>query len=398
MPRRTCLFFILIAAAAAGLSLSCSRSAPPAGRDSAQAPESRETGEESGKARIVRLTDDQVRQSGIRLEAAGPGRLDETLNLPGEVEVNSDRMAHIVPRVPGVVREVFKNLGDPVHAGETMAVLDSRELADAKSAYLAARERVALAQANFRREEQLWQKRVSAEQEYLQAKNALAEATIEQEAAEQKLHSLGFSDDYLADMAQHPQAVLTRYAIIAPFDATIIDKHITLGEVIRDDTSVFLIADLRTVWIVLNVSQQDLPGIRKGQAVRISAGPGLPEADGVISFISVTMGDQTRTTPVRVVLPNPDSRWRPGQFVTGTVSVSDREVPVAIAKDAVILVDGQPCVFVKGSGGFAPRPVSPGRTDGRRVEIVSGLAPGEVYAASGVFTLKAELDKPVAEE
>ena len=261
-------------------------------------------------------------------------------------------MAHIVPRVPGVVREVFKNLGDPVRAGETMAVLDSRELADAKSAYLAARERVALAQANYRREEQLWQKKISAEQEYLQAKNALAEASIEQEAAEQKLHSLGFSDDYLEDMAQHPRAVLTRYEITAPFDATIIDKHITLGEVIRDDTSVFLIADLRTVWIVLNVSQQDLPGIRKGQAVHVSGGAGMPEADGVISFISVTMGDQTRTTPVRVVLPNPEGRWRPGQFVTGTVSVSDREVPVAAPRDAVILVDGQPCVFVKGAAGF----------------------------------------------
>lgn len=396
MARRISLYLFLIAAAAAGLSLSCSRPAAPAGASEASDPGER--GEAPGKDRIVRLTESQVHQSGIRLQTAGPGRLDATLNLPGEVEVNSDRMAHIVPRVPGVVREVFKNLGDLVRAGETMAVLDSRELADAKSAYLAARERVLLAQANYNREEMLWKKKISAEQEYLQAKNALAEARIEQEAAEQKLHSLGFSDDYLADMAQHPQAVLTRYEIAAPFDATIIDKHITLGEVIRDDTSVFLIADLRTVWIVLNVSQQDLPGIRKGQAVRVSGGPGTPEADGVISFISVTMGDQTRTTPVRVVLPNPGGLWRPGQFVTGTVSVSGREVPVTVPKDAVILVDGQPTLFVKGPDGFRPRPVAPGRTDGRQLEITSGLAPGEVYAAAGVFTLKAELDKPVAED
>ncbi len=396
IAKRICMSFILMAAAAAGLFLSCSKPAAPAGAEEAAKPDEKE--EAPGQDRIVRLTDDQIRRSGIRLQTAGPGRLDATLSLPGEVEVNSDRMAHIVPRVPGVVREVFKNLGDPVRAGETMAVLDSRELADAKSAYLAARERVLLAQANYSREEQLWQKKVSAEQEYLQAKNALAEARIEQEAAEQKLHSLGFSDDYLADMAQHPQAVLTRYEIVAPFDATIIDKHITLGEVIRDDTSVFLIADLRTVWIVLNVSQQDLPGIRRGQVVRVSGGPGTPDAGGVISFISVTMGDQTRTTPVRVVLPNPDGRWRPGQFVTGRVSVSDREAPVAVPKDAVILVDGQTTIFVKGPEGFLPRPVTPGRTDGRQVEITSGLAPGEVYAAAGVFTLKAELDKPEAEE
>jgi cobalt-zinc-cadmium efflux system membrane fusion protein len=299
--------------------------------------------------------------------------------------------------VPGVVIEVRKNLGDTVQPGEVMAVLDSRELADAKTAYLAARERVALARATHLREEQLWQKRISAEQEYLAAKNAFAEAVIEMDSAEQKLHSIGFSDDDLAAMAAGSEKDLTRYAIAAPFAATIIDKHITLGEVIRDDTSVFLIADLRTVWIELSVHQHDLPLIRRGQRVAISGGPGQ-QAEGEVSFIGTQLADQTRTLPLRVVLPNPDGRWRPGLFVTGAVTVNDIEVPVAAPAEAVVLVDGQSTVFVRTASGFEARTVTTGRGDGRRVEITAGVRPGEAMVVRGAFTLKSELDKPEAHE
>ena len=115
--------------------------------------EGRAEAPEGGK--IVRLDEAALKESGVETAAAGPGKLQVHDTLSGEIAFNSDRLAHIVPRVPGVVREVYQNLGDTVRAGTVLAVLESRDLADAKAAYLAAIARLGLAQANFTREELL---------------------------------------------------------------------------------------------------------------------------------------------------------------------------------------------------------------------------------------------------
>src|SRR5512139_725644 len=124
--------------------------------------------------KVVRLHDEEIKEFGIEVREAGPGKLTVPLELPGEIVANPDRLAHIVPRAPGVVRDVMKNLGDFVKAGETLAVLDSRDLADSKAAYLAALKRVEIAKTTLKREEQLWKKKISPEMDYLGAQKTLA--------------------------------------------------------------------------------------------------------------------------------------------------------------------------------------------------------------------------------
>ncbi len=222
----------------------------------------------------IRLTEEEMKEFGVELSPAGPGKLKIHVNLPGEIVLNADRVVHVVPRVPGIVSVVRNTLGDRVRKGETMAVLESRDLADAKATFLAVRERLLLAEANFRREEGLWEKKITAEQEFLQAKQSLAEARIELRLAEQKLHALGFSEDYLARLPNAPDASYTRYEITAPLDGTVIGKHIVLGEVLKDDSEAFVLADLSTVWVDISVYQKDMPLIRQGIPVLISAGMG----------------------------------------------------------------------------------------------------------------------------
>lgn len=153
------------------------RAAPPT-------PDDRDT-QDHDNDKVVRLTPAKMQQFGIDVAVAGPGSLQTRLQLPGTVTLNTDRRVHIVARVPGIVREIRKNLGDTVRTGEVMAVIESRELADAKATYLAARERVALAATTFRREHDLWNKRISPEEDFLKAKQALAEARIELRVATQ---------------------------------------------------------------------------------------------------------------------------------------------------------------------------------------------------------------------
>lgn len=346
----------------------------------------------------VLLTEAEMKEFGVEVGVAGPGKMRTTASLPGEVVINADRQAHVVPRIPGIVREVRKNLGDHVRVGEVMAVIDSRELADAKSAYLAARERTSLGEASFRREEGLWQKKISSEQEYLDAKRAFVEAGIEQRSAEQKLRALGFSDEYLKGLPSHSGESLTSYAIVAPFGGTVVEKHIALGETLREDTEAFVVADLGTVWVNLSVYQKDQAYVRRGQKVVISAGKGMPKAEGIISYIASTMGEETRTATARVVLPNPGGQWRPGLFVTADITVEEADVPLLVHKSALQTMGDETVVFVRTKDGFEPRRVSLGRTNDIFAEVMSGIEPGQPYVTTGGFTLKSELEKGTSEE
>ncbi|MDT8443446.1 MAG: efflux RND transporter periplasmic adaptor subunit [Desulfuromonadales bacterium] len=342
---------------------------------------------------VVRLSEIEIREFGIGLATADAGRLDQYAELPGEIVLNADRLAHVVPRVPGIVREVRRTVGDTVKAGELLAIIESRELAGAKAAFLAAVEREVLARASFEREERLWQKKVTSEQEYLDTRQALAEARIARSSAEQQLHALGFSDSYLKELPEHPDAMYTRYELRAPFAGTIIEKHLTLGENVTTDTEIFTIADLSSVWVDINVYQKDLVLIRKGQSVVIEIGHGIPQVSGKIAWVGPLVGEATRTAKARVILVNPDGVLRPGLFVTAKVAVSSTVADIVIPKSALQSFEGRNVVFVQDEDGFEPRPVETGRENTTHVEILSGLQAGQSYVSQGAFTLKAQLSK-----
>jgi RND family efflux transporter MFP subunit len=186
---------------------------------------------------------------------------------------------------------------------------------------------------------------------------------------------------------------LAWYPIRAPFDGTIINKHITLGEVVSDDAGIFVVADLDTVWVDLQVHQKDVAVIKKGQEVTIWAKSRVPETEGVIDYVSPVIDDNTRTALARVVLDNSAGRFRPGTFITASVLVEKRDAKVAVAKSILQDVDDRTCVFVQDEHGFEPRAVRVGLSNDEYVEIVAGLKPGEKIVTRNSFRLKAELKK-----
>ena len=327
---------------------------------------------------------------------AAPGSLQNHLALSGTIALNTDRLVHLVPRIPGIVREVRKNLGDAVRAGEVVAVIDSRELAEAKAAYLAAGERLTLADDTFQREKDLWEKKISPAEDYINAKQELAEARIERRLAKQKLLALGFSEGALKRLATQPDASFTRYEVVAPAAGTVIEKHLTVGETVKDDTDAFSIADLQTVWADLNASPSDLSLVKQGQRVRISTGADLPEVEGKVSYIGSTVSEETRTVLVRIELPNPEGRLRPGLFVTATLSAGEAAAAVIVPQSAIQTLEGKSSVFVQTPEGFAPRAITLGQANDTHVEVTGGLAAGERYAATETFLLKADLAKSEA--
>ncbi|MDH2240156.1 efflux RND transporter periplasmic adaptor subunit [Pigmentiphaga sp. GD03639] len=337
---------------------------------------------------VIKLTAEQTAQSDIRVSIAGPGTITPSTRFPGEIRFNADRLAHVVPRVAGIVEAVSADLGQTVKGGQVLAMIASTSLSDLRSELTAAQRRAELADQTFKREERLWNEKVSAEQEFLQAKTAREEANIAVQNARQKLAAVG---------AGPVASGLNQYALRAPFEGVIIAKHMTLGEAVTETEQAFTIADLRTVWAEFIVAPKDLPVVSVGEKVRISTSAFSQTTEGTVDYVGPLIGDQTRTATARVTLQNPGALWRPGLFITAEVMAKPQPVAIAVPASAIQTVDNSSTIFLVVPEGFKAQKVQVGRSDGVSVEVTGGLAPGQRYAATNTFTLKAELGKSEAE-
>lgn len=180
----------------------------------------------------------------------------------------------------------------------------------------------------------------------------------------------------------------SEFNIISPEKGTIIAKHISRGEKLDDETEIFTIADLSTVWVDLQVPARDIPLITKNSKVIIESTYGL-KAEGQIKLLAPTINEETRTVIARIVLANPNGEWKTGSFVTGHIRLSAKNIPLIIPRHAVQNVNGKNVVFIPEGKGFEALPVKTGRSDRTQAEIVSGLKPGMSYVSKGAFELKA---------
>ncbi|MGB4866279.1 MAG: efflux RND transporter periplasmic adaptor subunit, partial [Hyphomicrobium sp.] len=296
----------------------------------------------------------------------------------------------------GTVAKVTKQVGDMVAEGEVIATLESREIADAKGEYLAARRTEELAKSTFEREERLWKQKVTAEQDYLNAKNGHQEALIKRDLAHQRLHTIGLSEDEIAKLPTASNEANYRfYDIRSPIEGRVIARDIVMGQIVGTDREAFSIADLATVWVEISISPADLPFAKEGQDVRVSSGGKTAMAKVVA--INPAIDAETRSAKVIATLDNAGGQWRLGDFVNAQLISGKLDVPLIVPREAIQTVKGQKVVFVNDGPGFRMRPVTTGREDSTNAEILSGLEFGETVATSNTFTLKAELGKAEAE-
>ena len=339
---------------------------------------------EQVEARVT-MSDAQAKGGGVEVAAAGPARIKVAVQLQGEVHLNEDRTVHVVPRLAGLVESVSANAGDRVRRGQVLAVLASQELANHRSDLLAVQKRLELARSTFGREKKLWEEKVSAQQDYLQAETALQEAEIAAQSARQKLVALGAPE--LA-----PGSNLARYEI-RPIDGVITEKKISAGQVLKDDADIFVVADLSSVWVEVTVQAKDLNVVKVGQKAIVRASSFQAEASGKVSYVGALIGEQTRAAKARIVLPNPKGLWRPGLPVNVELTADEVDVPLAVSADAVQTLREGPVVFGRYGDKFEARPVELGRSDGKTVEVLGGLEPGERYASRNSFVIKADIGK-----
>lgn len=345
----------------------------------------------------IQLTPEQIQQMGLEFRTAGPGNLVFTLSTRGKIILHPDRLAHIIPKVSGVAREAIKNIGNFVHANELMAVLESREMAEIKASYLAALSKKKLAASSLQREDKLFQEKVSAGQDYLNAKNVYEESTINVQLSRQKLRAFGLSDEEITHLADQRDPDLRLYQIRSPLDGTVIMRHITLGEFVENTTTIYEVADLSRVWVDIGIYPKDLYKIKEGQMVEIVIPLENKGSQARLIYVSPIVDEKTITAKAVAELENPEGFWRPGVFVNVNIAIEEVTKPIVISKDAVQNSEGKDFVFLVKNDGIEKQIVNLGLSDDENVEILSGLKQGEKYVANKTFLLKADLGKGSAE-
>jgi len=334
--------------------------------------------------RGIALTDAQIKANGIALETAGPAMLGQRLHLPAQVKADAERTVALAAPAPGLVRSVHVAPGALVRKGQALVTIDSPAVAQWRAEAQTARRRLQLARATHAREQMLWEARISARQDLEAAETAMQEAAFAAEAAAQRLRALGI------DAGTGVSAAVT---VRAPLAGVVVEKPAVAGLAVAEATPLLTIADLAHVWIEAAVPTDSLGQVGTGMAATVSVATQPDAIDGTVAFVGPVLGETTRMATARIVLPNGAGRLRPGMLASVDLAGPRASVPVTVALDAIQTIHEHAVVFVRTRAGFEARDVVTGRSDGRRTEIVRGLAAGEAVAAAGSFLLKAELGK-----
>lgn len=345
-----------------------------------------------GEEKLVRMAAEVQKQSGVAVAPAQKQRLPGMISATGKVEANADRIAHVSPRISGKVVSVRASLGDSVSAGQQLVTLDSVELGEALSRYHQSKTRLVLAQSNMDRIKALVDKKIAARKDILQAETDYKIAQTDLHSDEERLSLYGVSLSSLKG-DNHRKPLLP---VRSPIGGIITEKHAIVGELADPSKSLYTVADLSSVWVLVDIHEKDLAKVRRGQAATVIVGA-FPDQKfrGRITYLADLVDEATRTVKARVEVANPGRKLKPEMFATVELALAADAPPVlAVPEDAVQELDGRKLIFVaENDTEFAARPVELGRASGGMVEVVSGLKEGERYAVKGAFILKSELKK-----
>ncbi|MFN0249674.1 MAG: efflux RND transporter periplasmic adaptor subunit [Kofleriaceae bacterium] len=330
----------------------------------------------------VRLkTPETARLAGIKTVKAEKRPGGARLEALASITYDASKWAQVNARAAGVVREVKVDVGTTVKAGAPIAVIESASVGADRSRMRAAGSRVAVAEANYKREKELLQQGIAAQKDVLAAQQEIDAARAEQSAAGASVSIVGKG------------AGANGYVVTAPIAGVVTKRNITIGHMVgSDDQVLFEIVDTSSMRAEIEIPETELRRVRVGQEVVITS-DALPgsEFKGTLEYIAPEVARETRTTKARVSLANPDGSLRANMFGRAQIALGDTEATVIVPRMAVQRVADVDLVFVKlTEGEYEVRRVKTGVRENDRVEITSGLKVDEDVVTDGSFMLKTE--------
>ncbi len=323
----------------------------------------------------------------LQLVTVTPRRLERVLRLPGSVAYNAFTTTPVISQVSGPVSRVVVIPGQAVKRGQPMLYVSSPDFAQLRSNYLKARDAHALAHKNYVRAQDLFEHHAIAQRDLEQAESAEVQAQADMEAAEQSLRIMGVNN---------PEAVLQgknspEVAVLAPITGEVVERLVAPGQLLQSgNTQCFTISNMNSVWVMVNVYQQDLAYVHVGDEATIQTDAYPDVFRGKISYLGAALDPNTHTLQARIETQNPKEKLKKDMYVTAMVHAGAIKDALTVP-DAALLrnSDNQPFVYVaQDSNKFAQRVVTVGDSEQGLTQVVSGLRPGERVVADGSLFLQ----------
>ena len=340
---------------------------------------------------VLSLTDNEAKAIDLATAEVTYQPMSSHLQATGKVLASPFKKAIVSYPFHARIAGIHVRPGDWVKAGQELVTLQSEAVGEAKSEYFKALADFELAASSYEREKRLFDRGAGAGKnlQAAEAERKVAEASLN--AAEKKLHVLGFTEAQVK-VAAETHEINATITLFAPLSGRIVDNNVTLGAMVDQATEILTILDPGVLCVDADIYERDIAAVRKGQEVEVTV-PAYPDLvfKGRIQYIGDMIKEETRTVTVRTEVVNEEYRLKPGMFASLSILL-DRQARALTVPQAAVLDDGdRKIVFVARDGQFVPRIVETGVRMNGSVEVTSGLAAGERVVTAGSYQLKAKL-------
>ena len=331
------------------------------------------------------VSDDQLARLGVTLGAAEAVDHVEIASAPAEVVVPPSQQAVVSAPVDGLVARLLVAAGEPVTRGQALAELDSKDFLQWQREYLDASVAAELADAQLARDRDLHAEGIIAARRLQETEARAHAATVALDQASEQLRLVGFDKPALTALMSK-RRLSARLVLRAPFDGVVAAQHATVGARVDSLEAVVMVADLRTLWLELHLSQESAAKVAPGMLAAVNLGD--VELTAPITTVSRVVDPATQTVLVRAAVDNGAGLLRAGQFVRASVLAPSERVTYALPAGAVTRSGEAAFVFVREPNGFAARRIEVLAEDGARIYVTAGIDGGARVAVEGISALK----------
>lgn len=342
------------------------------------------------------LSEETLQRARIRVAPVVAGAGTSSLRLAATVEPNAYRQVVVTPVVGGRVTRVFVELGAAVRQGQAMAQVFSPELSEAQSRYISAQAELEAHEKELERTEKLAKIGASSAQELerIHAEHTTKRTTVE--SARSRLQLLGLRRSVIDNLGPG-KGVDGTLDVPTPIAGVVTERLANVGLNVDPATKLFTVVDMSHVWVLADLYEKDFSRVRVGDSaiVTTAAYPDL-QVKGRINYIDPQVNPQTRTSKLRVDVPNPRGELRLGMFTEARVETSEHAWVILVPRSAVQNVADRTVVYIANpnrAGQFIEREVQLGRQTGDQYEVSSGVAAGDSIVVDGSFFLRAERER-----
>jgi membrane fusion protein, heavy metal efflux system len=340
---------------------------------------------------VLRLNEKEHAAVELETAAASYRPMSSHLQVTGKIFAHQMRKAIVSYPFPARIASIHVRPGDWVEPGRPLVTLQSEAVGEAKADYFKAQADLELARHNHEREKRLFERGAGAGKNLQAAEAELKVAAAVLDAAEKKLHVLGFTEE-MVKRAGESHEINPLITLFAPIAGAVVENALVVGGMVDQATEILTILDPRTLCADADVYERDIAKVQKGQAVEITvpAFPGLV-FQGKLQYIGDVLKEETRTITVRTEVENRGLRLKPGMFASLRIVLDEQSRALVVPDSAVLDDGGEKILFVKKDGAFHPRVVTLGSKVDGFVEVLQGVAEGEEVVTSGSYQLKSKL-------